>query len=117
MPNKFTQSILERQHQEALSAKRRRIPETREPAGKVSDTEQSQIPSEKAGPVREVAGALQDCPWEVCLRDHPKRAAKNKTFYLDVEVIGAVKAAAQEQGVPESKLVNELLRWVLLSRD
>jgi len=47
------------------------------------------------------------------LKSAPKRAASNKTFYLDGQVIRAVKESARRQNVPESKLVNDILRFVL----
>jgi hypothetical protein len=48
------------------------------------------------------------------LRREPQRMAKNKTFYLDAQVIEAIKSTAKEQKVTDSKLVNDILRMVLL---
>ncbi len=44
-----------------------------------------------------------------------ERKAKNKTFYLDGAVIQALKRAAVTQHVTESKLVNSILKKILLS--
>jgi len=41
------------------------------------------------------------------------RSAKNKTFYLDIAVIEAIRAAAASQKVTDSKLVNDILRKIL----
>ncbi len=43
-----------------------------------------------------------------------ERKAKNKTFYLDGAVIQALKRAAAAQHVTESKLVNSILKKILL---
>lgn len=43
----------------------------------------------------------------------PKRMAKNKTFYLDVDVIEALKNAAKQQNITDSRLCNDILRTVL----
>ena len=50
------------------------------------------------------------------LSPSPARFAKNKTFYLDEDVISALKAAAQSQRVTDSKLVNDIIRTVLLGK-
>lgn len=42
-----------------------------------------------------------------------ERKAKNKTFYLDEDVIGGIAFAAKSQGVTESKLVNDVLKHIL----
>lgn len=47
------------------------------------------------------------------IRISPTRLAKNKTFYLDSDVINAIKVTAQKQSVTDSKLVNDILRKVL----
>lgn len=47
------------------------------------------------------------------LRRDNQRLAKNKTFYLDSDVIEAIKTTAKSQNVTDSKLVNDILRRVL----
>lgn len=47
------------------------------------------------------------------LRREPQRVAKNKTFYLDHDLIETIKSFARLQGVTDSKLVNDILRQVL----
>lgn len=42
-----------------------------------------------------------------------ERVAKNKTFYLDQEVIDALHQAAKAQNMTDSRLCNEILRGVL----
>lgn len=42
-----------------------------------------------------------------------EKKAKNKTYYLDQEVIDAVKHNAKKQNVSESKLVNNILKHIL----
>lgn len=41
------------------------------------------------------------------------RRAKNKTFYLDEQVIDAIKQAAADKNVTESRLVNDIFRQLL----
>lgn len=43
----------------------------------------------------------------------PQRAAKNKTFYLDTDVISEIKRQAKKQGTTESKLINDILKNIL----
>lgn len=47
------------------------------------------------------------------IRREPQRMAKNKTFYLDGDVIDAIKKTARTQKITDSKLVNDILRQVL----
>lgn len=42
-----------------------------------------------------------------------ERRAKNKTFYLDEDVIDAITKTAKKQKIAESKLVNDILKHVL----
>lgn len=42
-----------------------------------------------------------------------EKKAKNKTYYLDQEVIDAIKHNAKKQNVSESKLVNNILKHIL----
>lgn len=44
---------------------------------------------------------------------HPVRAAKNKTFYLDLDVVTTIKKVAKQQKTTESRLVNDILRGIL----
>ncbi|MCB5389117.1 hypothetical protein LIQ05_19455 [Blautia glucerasea] len=44
--------------------------------------------------------------------DVKEKSVKNKTFYLDTEVIKYVKKHAKVQKVSESKLVNDILKHV-----
>ncbi|MBV1821968.1 hypothetical protein AAGC94_08140 [Clostridium sporogenes] len=44
--------------------------------------------------------------------DVKEKSGKNKTFYLDTEVIKYVKKHAKVQKVSESKLVNDILKHV-----
>ncbi|WP_279146107.1 MULTISPECIES: DUF6364 family protein [Clostridium] len=44
--------------------------------------------------------------------DIKEKSGKNKTFYLDEEVIKNIKKYAKSQKVSESKLVNDILKHV-----
>jgi len=88
-PNKFQKSVMERQGEfvKALPA------------------EQAQNKTPPPGGAPDVSGIISL---------EPGRTAKNKTFYLDEEVIEAVKATAKSQKVTDSKLVNAILQAVLV---
>ena len=47
------------------------------------------------------------------LAGQARRQAKNKTYYLDEQVIEAVSAYAQQENLPESRLVNAILKQAL----
>ncbi len=95
MENKFTKCVSNRKKQEY------NVPETEIPR-------EIPIPEEK----KEESSSL-------ALSDYmsleTERKAKNKTFYLDGAVIQALKRAASAQHVTESKLVNSILKKILLS--
>jgi len=93
MANKFQQSIQERQQAE----EKRRQQQVTPPREEV-------IAPEFPEPEADISA------W---LRHEPQRMAKNKTFYLDEEVIEAVKRTAKSQGVTDSRLVNDILRRIL----
>jgi len=94
MENKFTKCVSNHKKQELDATK----PET---------TRETPIPKEK----KEENSSL-------VLSDYmsleTERKAKNKTFYLDGAVIQALKKAATAQHVTESKLVNSILKKILL---
>lgn len=46
-----------------------------------------------------------------------ERNAKNKTFYLDDSVIQAIKKAASNYHITESKLVNDILKKIFSSQN
>ncbi len=49
------------------------------------------------------------------LKGEEGRRGRNKTFYLDEAVIKALKEAASSANVTESKLVNSVLKKILLT--
>ncbi len=114
MANKFQLRVQERLEQEANRRQKAAKP--------VQKTEAEAPPPEEQRPIGDAARELPAPAPEATadypdigayLRRDPQRAAKNKTFYLDGQVITALKAAAKEQGVTDSKLVNDILRKVL----
>lgn len=144
MANKFQRGVLERLEQEATrnknenktkpapsKTKNNQSPENIEtkpnPRAKLSSPkettepipikepepqlEQETIPTEpkQAPPTHQPLADVSDY-----LQREPTRQAKNKTFYLDGDVIKAIKATAKAQGVTDSKLVNDILKRVLL---
>lgn len=76
----------------------------------VPDRPQAQPPTQ---PPAETTPAAPAPDLSAYLDLRPARQAKNKTFYLDVEVIDAITHAARAQGLADSKLVNDILRRVL----
>lgn len=119
MANKFQKSVLERLEQEAVRQKQR-TKETAEEAQASSEnpikeeqTKAETSPTPEDNPVRleQTEPSVPDVSGYL-IREH-QRAAKNKTFYLDGDVIEAIKSTARKQNVTDSKLVNDILRRVL----
>lgn len=113
MANKFQKSIQERLEQE-VARKKNEPSAPAKPAANgsqpIAATKQEavpEVPHEAEPPVPAPADV------SVYLRREPQRVAKNKTFYLDGEVIDAIKSTARAQQVTDSKLVNDILRRVL----
>lgn len=96
MENKFTRGIQERQ-QRALSA---------------DSSESTAGSSGENTPAKNSFPSIEDY-----IDQTSNRKAKNKTFYLDCAVLDALKKAAQKQQIAESKLVNDILKKVLLSQN
>lgn len=129
MANKFTKSILERQlHQPALPQEPAPLPAV--PSAKPIEEDSPKLytnpPEEKAAkpaperhPTAKSTAAPANTPYQMpegladLLTPTPQRSAKNKTFYLDAQVIDAIKTVAKKQKITESRLVNDLLRKVL----
>lgn len=78
----------------------------------VKSTPKKEEPVAKA-PVRSQEEAQEIPDLSQFINVTPERVAKNKTFYLDQEVIDGVRAAAKAQKMTDSRLVNEILRGVL----
>lgn len=127
MANKFQKSVLERLEQEATRQKQQsknkspeKRPEEMIKAALPAPTAEPQVPvihqepeifAPQEHPKKQELQILPDIG-EYLRRDN-QRLAKNKTFYLDSEVIEAIKATAKAQQVTDSKLVNDILRRVL----
>lgn len=94
MANKFTKSIQERQEKERRTS----------PAA----------PAPEAAPVTAHLTPA-DIP-AVLGREKPRRAT-NKSYYLDEEVIAAVKHAAEAQHATESRFLNSILKALLLDKN
>lgn len=110
MPNKFTKGILERQERE-YKQQRTNPPEREETPLFVEPSP----PAQKPQPVqpREPEAPFPNDLEAYIIRDNGRKA-KNKTFYLDGAVIQAIKRAAATQRVTESKLVNDILKKILI---
>lgn len=120
MSNKFQKSVLERLEQEARQSKgEQKAPiealrqvKTNEPSKPVPIQARREEPLPEA-PQPNIASQADLSAY---LRLEPARQAKNKTFYLDLEIIEAIKAAAKVQGVTDSKIAGDILRYVLLNK-
>lgn len=120
MANKFTKGILERQEREYkqhhTAAVEQEPPETQSiPTPPI--TEPSPPPPKESLPTQPVLTEMNvslATDLDAYLIRDGGRKAKNKTFYLDGAVIQAVKRAAAAKHVPESKLVNDILKKILL---
>jgi hypothetical protein len=103
MANKFQKSLQERQNVISTTAARP-VAVTDEWAAGFPDSE-----PESSGPKSAIN-------IENYLRPSDSRMAKNKTFYLDEDVIAAVRFAAKTQRMTDSKMVNDILRTVLMGQ-
>lgn len=120
MANKFQKSVQERLEQEAARQKKhtQRIAATdagasEKPMLSNAIPEQSK-PKSQSKPKKETVQSITSLPdITMYLKKEPQRLAKNKTFYLDSDVIDAIKKIAKQQGITDSKLVNDVLRKVL----
>lgn len=110
MPNKFTKGILERQERE-FKQQHANPPEREEKAPAIQISVPVSEPS--VPPPREPEPVLPGNLESYIVRDSGRKA-KNKTFYLDGSVIQAIKRAAVAQHVTESKLVNDILKKILI---
>lgn len=120
MANKFTKGILERQEREYKqqhnASQEQAVPEP-VPITTPPVTETPPAPPLEKAPEKTLETAIPaTLPTDLetyIIRDSGRKA-KNKTFYLDGAVIQAIKRAATAQRVAESKLVNDILKKVLL---
>jgi hypothetical protein len=128
MANKFQKSVLERLEAEE---NRRKAAEKADKPETESMPEENAVPQEeetaperqpeaveaKAAPsilerLAEASAPVAPGAIGAYISHDDQRVAKNKTFYLDVAVIDAVKRISQEQQITESRLVNNILRGV-----
>lgn len=135
MANKFTKSVLERQQKEAREAavQKQKSPDeppaskevvlpqptAAEPAAQPKAPQKNTAKpasvltkSKTADTQNESSDALSGLLSQVLTREN-QRSAKNKTFYLDVEVIERIKMICEKEKIAESKLVNDILKKVL----
>lgn len=130
MANKFQKSVLERLEQENIRQKRTTTQKSpAKPAAEIATEPAKQteplpeLPVTAEAPVTGTESTAPVPPEQpkaslptdigAFLRPAPQRLAKNKTFYLDADLIDAIKATARAQSVTDSKLVNDILRRVL----
>ncbi|MFV0400438.1 MAG: hypothetical protein ACK5LX_07445 [Oscillospiraceae bacterium] len=116
--NKFTQSVLERLEQEAKAQKQDEKAKMSAPPVATTSKEKDVILSAKPEKKQEVASSAQEKTAQIpdlslFLQPTTERSAKNKTFYLDTEVIDALHRAAKAQKMTDSRLCNDILRKVL----
>lgn len=122
MANKFQKSVLERLEEEAKRQsvnKKKAIPvepvvseepvsmseeEHTIPEEETIDLIKEEVPSEREPFIPDISQFI---------RHETQRVAKNKTFYLDSDVIDSIKITAKKQHTTDSKLVNDILRKVL----
>ena len=108
MTNKFQKSVFERQKAEAerkqnISSTPKLFLDKDEQATEKNTVQDQLLPSrEKTS--SDIASLI---------RPRTTRLAKNKTFYLDGELIEIIQATAKSQKITESRLVNDILRSVL----
>lgn len=108
--NKFQISVQQRLEQEQKVPPKAQT-KTVKKAASAATEKKVDVSKPKNEPVQQPVSDLPDI--SEFLQVEPQRVAKNKTFYLDEKVIDALSAAAKKQGVPESKLCNNILRRVL----
>ena len=121
MTNKFQKSVIERQKSEAarqaatLPAEKNQEIAQKVAAATALIIEQQSAPKQERKTKREPSVKTTGFAADIAsmLQVNIARNAKNKTFYLDSELIEAIKRAAQAQGVTESRLVNDVMRSVL----
>lgn len=132
MANKFQKSIMERLEQDSLrqrqvekaEKKKTTVPaEKNAPAATAAIKEstekippvvmETEISLERDLPRKESVKRSSTLDLSEYVIQDSRRKAKNKTFYLDEEVIDALRSAARQQNVNDSKLVNDILRKVL----
>lgn len=118
--NKFTKSVLERLEQEQQKQKTAppvQAPVKQEPTPAAEPKSKKKTVTKKepaAKPTPLVEPERPGVPdLSAFLPQSPERVAKNKTFYLDEEVIDALHQAAKSQKMTDSRLANEILRTVL----
>ena len=117
MANKFTKSILERQAKEAKEQHQPApISSSPEETKEKEKIESNTLTSQPKPPLPKKTTSELDPNFQLdqLLETEEGRLAKNKTFYLDKAVIDAIHKAAKSRGMTDSKLVNEILKKILL---
>lgn len=121
MANKFTKGILERQEREYKKQKSVppepiSMPDNLPETPIISQEIQMETATPQITPTKTTKPSKPSAPKDVSAYIVRKdtRSAKNKTFYLDETVILAIKRAAASQQVAESKLVNDILKKILI---
>lgn len=116
--NKFTQSVLERLEQEAKAQKQDEKAKKSVSPATATAKEEKVIPPAKFEEKQKVLSIVQEKTAQIpdlslFLQPTTDRNAKNKTFYLDTEVIDALHLAAKAQKMTDSRLCNDILKKVL----
>lgn len=123
MENKFTKGILERQEREYRKQKST-VPQASQNNQPTISSLDNAHTTTKPQPKTKHQTILQEKlqlpainlsnDLEAYIVRENGRKAKNKTFYLDETVIQAIRKSAATQHVTESKLVNDILKKILV---
>jgi hypothetical protein len=120
MANKFQKSVLERLEEEAKRQSSQKKAGVTEDSPLADERAVEQEPAvrtaEIAEPENVIVAPVQESfipDISQFIRHDPQRVAKNKTFYLDADVIDNIKITAKKQRTTDSKLVNDILRKIL----
>lgn len=119
MANKFQKSVLDRLEQEAAQQKTTAPSKSRakeQPPLSPGEPSKAQAKPQKVGTVP-AKKAVPTPDLNDYLQQTPPRQAKNKTFYLDLNLIDAIKRESAARGITDSKLVGDILRYVLLPEE
>lgn len=113
--NKFTKSVIQRLEQESL--KKKDDKSVNQPIEKKADDQQKNIQANINKTINKANIKSKYSKTNLKLDDiispMKEREAKNKTFYLDTEVIDVLQAQAKNLKMTDSKLANEIFRAVL----
>lgn len=119
LSNKFQKSVLERLELEESRVKKekKQNPKSKqenikEPIIIQTETKEIEENTDKEKEEIESDIKLEVNDIDTTVKVEPERKAKNKTFYLDEDLINIIKNHAKRQKTTDSKLINDILRQV-----